>query len=93
MAAAEPVLALEALAEADIEDALGDDRVEGRALGSRSNGTERAAAELDGRGQPDVDEVACRQLADGASIPQPTGLLCGADAAIPARCIIRLHAR
>ena len=40
-----------------------DDRVEGRALGPGPNGADRAAAELDRRRQPDIDQVACRQPA------------------------------
>ena len=60
MAAAEPVLALEALAKPDVEHALRDDRVERRALGSGPDGADRAATELDRGGQPDIDEVARR---------------------------------
>ena len=60
MPPAEPVPPLEALAKPDVEDALGDDRVQGRALGSSPDGTHGAAPELHRRGQPDVDEVAGR---------------------------------
>ena len=58
MAAAEPVFSFEALAKPDVEHTLRDDRVQRRALGSSPDGTNRAAAELDRGGQPDVDEVA-----------------------------------
>ena len=61
MAAAEPVLALEALAKPDVEHALRDDRVQRRALGSGPDGADGAATELDRRGQPDIDEVAGRE--------------------------------
>jgi hypothetical protein len=63
VASAEPVVALEARPEPDVENALGDDRLERGALGPRSNGTCRAAALPDRGGQPDVDEVRRRKTA------------------------------
>ena len=58
MAAAEPVLPFQALAEPDIEHALRDDRVERRTFGSGADRADGAAAEADGRREPDIDEVA-----------------------------------
>ena len=54
---------LQSLAEPDVQHAFRDDRVEGGSLGPGSNRADGAAAELDRRGEPDVDQVARRQSA------------------------------
>ena len=65
VAPTESLGALELAAEPDVEHVLGDDRVHHRALRAGADDADRAAALRDRRAQPDVDDVARRQLGRG----------------------------
>jgi hypothetical protein len=61
MASTERVIALEAGSKSEVEDALGDDRVQGRALRPGADGADRTTAAFDRVEKPDVDEVPRRR--------------------------------